>query len=116
MKLNSFEQALLIEIANYNPVYKDGITALLSCLEVVNREYTGVGLYVSFDTQKQTEQKFKKSSVCLGSSKLLYVDTLQYNLTYELNFTEGKISFLEIVTNGDESWRGDYEAFDLKRE
>ena len=49
----------------------------------------------------------------MSSSKELTVANLENELTYVLDITNGKINFLEIVTNGNDSFEGEIIDFKL---
>jgi hypothetical protein len=86
-------------------------------LRVIQRKYTGIGIYVNFDLDKQSDiyHTSEKQMEVLGSSTSFYLDALEYEIAYELNLTKtGKFQFIEIVSNeGD--WKGNYNSFE-KRE
>ena len=85
-------------------------TISFSMLKVKNREYTGVGSYTHF---QYDSSKILTKDTAISSRKRLLIKGLEHELTYELNLTDGKIDFLEIVTNGDDKWDGKVKDFEL---
>jgi hypothetical protein len=110
--LNQFELAIVNEIAKSNEENFSFIKNHLPYLKVKSRKKTGVGMYVNFEYVQMDESLIarNKDDIALSSYKGLELDVLVYGLNYELNITEGKIDFLELVTNG-ESWDGEFGNF-----
>ena len=112
--LNMLETSIINEIIEYNKGDRDFIKAHLPFVRVKSRDITGVGVYVNFEYSRE-ELEFvsdTKKNIVLSSDKSLEIDTLKYGVNYELNITDGKLDFLELVTNG-ESWDGNYESYDI---
>ena len=80
-------------------------------LVVKSREYSGVGMYSNFEYMKEFDQR--DINLLLTSLKELTVDNLENELSYVLSITNGKIQFLEIVTNGNDSLLGEIINFKL---
>ncbi|HEV8512733.1 MAG TPA: hypothetical protein VGQ59_05635 [Cyclobacteriaceae bacterium] len=108
--LNILEREVLKAIVDEHAIKLPGFQEHFAKLKVKGREYTGVGLYTNFQYQSI---KMAVKDIALSSKKRLLIKGLKYELSYELNLTDGKIHFLEIVTNGNESWDGQAETFEL---
>ena len=114
--LNKLEFALLQEILKYN-YNKDNIDYLLAhipFISVEKREFTGVGFYVNFEYTKDDYLRIdQKISMSLSSSKSLKFDTFQEYFSCELDVSNGRINYLEIVTYKS-GWNGLYNSFELE--
>lgn len=113
--LNILENSIIKEIIEFNKEDCGLIKAHLPYIKVKSRENTGVGVYVNFEYPHRTADFLIDTSknMILSSDKSLEIDTLKYSINYELNITDGKLDFLELVTNG-ESWDGNYTSFDFE--
>ncbi|MDR0467989.1 MAG: hypothetical protein LBG67_03975 [Campylobacteraceae bacterium] len=98
MKLNKLETALLKVIVEENKQKYPFLEEQLANLIVLNRTFTGVGMYVNF---LYTNLNDKEESNIISSSKTLLFPQFEYELTYVLFITNSKMHFLEIVTNED---------------
>lgn len=112
--LNQIEEAILIEIFNYNYKKFPSLKEHLPFVMVKSREYTGVGMYIHFEylIKEIDFVKISNTHAFLSSNKRLVIDSLKNELNYELNITKGKLDFLELVTN-DEPWDGNCKFFNL---
>lgn len=110
--LNKLEKAIINEIVEFNKKKYSTIRTHVPYLNVKSRENTGVGIFVYFGySEEGSNLKMDNSEdIYLSSDKSLELDVLKYGLNYELNITNGKIDFLELVTNG-EDWDGGYGDF-----
>jgi hypothetical protein len=110
-EMNSLEKDIIEEVIEYHSKSTPGLIDQVSNLVVSSRKYTGVGIYVNFDLTKQIElykPSLKRSQV-LSSETLIYLDNLEYPISYELNLTKnGKFQFIEIVSNDGNDWNGEY--------
>ncbi len=114
MTLNHLEISLIEEIIEANSSSFPELTEQLSRLNVSEREYTGIGIYVNFELDSQIE--IYKSIVIpteiLGSKTSFFVDSLVNEIAYELCLTQsGKFKFLEIVNNDGIDWNGKFKTF-----
>ena len=112
MTLNHLEISLIEEIIEANSSSFPELTEQLSRLNVSEREYTGIGIYVNFELDNQIE--IYKSIVIpteiLGSKTSFFVDSLVNEIAYELCLTQsGKFKFLEIVNNDGIDWNGKFK-------
>ncbi len=112
--LNKLERAIISEIVKFNKKEYSSIELHIPYLNIKFREATGIGMYVHFEYSKEGGNFNIDNSeeICLSSNKQLELDNLEYGLNYELNITNGKFDFLELVTNG-EDWDGSYEYFEF---
>ncbi len=112
--MNQLEQAILNDLPEFNKKEYPSLKEHLLHLRIKSREDTGVGRYVYFEySEEGVNLKMNISeNICLSSEKSLELDVLEYSVNYELNITNGKIDFWELVTNG-EDWDGKYEKFML---
>ena len=109
--LNNLEIEILQEIIKDNKRDYPFLEIHFPFIYVKSREYTGVGIYVNFEYSKYFE--FNNLNVLITSSKCLTVDMLENELSYVLNITNGRIDFLEIVTNGEDVLNNEIIDFEL---
>lgn len=110
--LNLLESTLVTLIIEEHAVRYLEFVFHIPLLKIKNREFTGVGSYSNFLYSK----KIKFDNVidtAISSNKSLIIPCLKNELSYELAITNGMINYLEIVTNGNEEWNGDFESFQL---
>lgn len=108
-KLNFFEEYILWEIVDFNSKKYPLLKYHIPLLRVKKIEKTGVGMYINFEYVSFSPELTLKDDI-LSSNKSLIIDTLNYELNYELNIDNGKVNFLELVTNG-EDWIGNYNSY-----
>jgi hypothetical protein len=101
MLLNNLEVAILNAIINENINKYPFLLEHFKYLTVLSREFTGVGMYTNFGYNFDfNNNKIDKSmNTFMTSRKSLLIDGFEHEISYELNITNGKIDFLEIVTN-----------------
>lgn len=77
-------------------------------LKVESREITGVGMYINFSYCKPIEEtlEFETDNTSISTNETIEIEGLKYGLGYEVDVTDGKIKFIELVTYG-EDWNGD---------
>ena len=112
-KLNQLESSLVDSIVIENQEKYPFLNSHIHYLYVISREHTGVGLYSSFGYTEDLNSKKQVNDV-ISSEKILTVEGLRYELSYVLDISNGRISFLEIVTNGNELWDGKCNGFSLQ--
>ena len=110
-KLNNIEIELLQAIIKDNENNYPFLEIHFPYIYVKSREYSGVVIYVNFEYSKYFE--FNDLNVLITSSKCLTVDILENELSYVLNITNGRIDFLEIVTNGEDVLNNEINNFVL---
>jgi hypothetical protein len=110
--LNTLEIALLEAIIEENKGEYPFLTSHFPLLRVNNREYTGVGLYSNFEYLSPIQAT--SINGIITSKKELVVKGIKNPLSYVLDITNGKINYLEVVTNGNEDWNGNADIFELK--
>ena len=110
--LNALEITVIQSILDENKSKYPFLNLHIPYLYVKNREYTGVGIYSNFEYTK--EMNTEDISDLISSGKTLSIEGLEYELAYILDITNGKINFLEIVTNGNEIWDGTFTNFILE--
>ncbi|MHC2992299.1 hypothetical protein OB13_12110 [Pontibacter sp. HJ8] len=118
-KLNSLEHAILSEIEKSHRETYPFLKEQMLDLKVSSREFTGVGVYVHFSHkgQKRQENNISKEKTYLGVSKSIYIDTLDFPISFELNLSEeGVLEFLEIVSNDDKTWNGEFNSLTITEE
>lgn len=101
--LNDLELIILEKAAENHPAIKNHIPFL----RVLNRECTGVGVYVNFTyfNENITLDPIEPLNTVLGTNERIGLPGLKYGLCFELDITEGKINFIELATLG-EAWNG----------
>lgn len=113
--LNQLETDILDRVASRYGSVKSHIPFL----RVKDREKTGVGLYVKFHyLQTATSLKDIEPRNSLVSPNLkkghLFISSLKYPLTCLVSIINGKISQIELVTNGNEAWDGTIGGYHFK--
>lgn len=109
--LNALEIALVKAVIEENVIKYPFLFFQFAFLKVKNREYTGVGSYSNFEYTKPVDES--TINTILSSKKRLLISGLKTELSYVLDITNGKINYLEIVTNNNEEWNGKTESFTL---
>lgn len=99
-QLNTLEEALLEAIIEENSIDYPFLKDHYQLLSVSSRKNTGVGIYTNFEYSK--ELKEEGVNVIISSNKTLTFEGLENELTYVLDISNGKITFMEIVTNGND--------------
>jgi hypothetical protein len=103
LELNKLETSILERLAKEYPFIKEHIPFL----KIDNREYTGVGAYVNFDYDNPNNIELKSGidNKAISTNERIEIDGLKHGLCYEVDITDGKIKFIELVTFGEE-WNG----------
>ena len=109
-KLNDLEKQLILAILEDNKKLYPSLLSRLDLIKVKNREFTGVGSFTFFE---DLSSEIFPANAVLSCRKALIINGLENEVSYELNLTEGKFDFLEIVTNGFDEWKGIPENFEL---
>lgn len=111
--INKLEFAILQEIFKHN-INKANISYLLKQIPFISikkREFTGVGLFIFFEFEPNYPFKIDNEiRMSLSSSKPLKFDTFNEYFSYELDISNGKLNYIEIVTYKD-GWDGSYNSF-----
>ncbi|MDR1284656.1 MAG: hypothetical protein LBJ88_00475 [Campylobacteraceae bacterium] len=105
MQLNNLETAILKAIIDENSNKYPFLSEHFKYLFVLSREFTGVGMYTNFGYNlKFNNNQINKNiniDIPISSAKSLFIEGFQYEISYKVNITNGKINLLEIVTNED---------------
>lgn len=109
--INKKEKTIISEIIENHKEKFGYLFDHLKVIEVSSREFTGVGLYVNFTYMEDiTGDPIKHSeNANLSSNKYLNIDNLKFGLNHELRVSNGRIKYLELVTNG-EAWDGQIKS------
>jgi hypothetical protein len=99
MKLNNLEIAILKATTDENINEYPFLLQHINYIYVTSREFTGVGMYTNFGYNKNFDNK--NINIPISSTKSLFIQGFQYEISYEVNISNGKIHFLEIVINED---------------
>ena len=101
-KLNQLELSILERLERKYFFLKSHIP----CIMVKNRELTGVGMYVNFIyTNTANLDNIDKAYIPLSTNEIIKMVGLKNGLQYEVNYENGRLLFLELVTC-DEEWDG----------
>lgn len=101
-ELNNLEISILDRLSIKYPFVKHHIPFL----KVATRENTGVGMYVNFiydNPDKEIYAPIKNSII--STNEIIGIEGLKYGLGYEVDVTDGRMTFIELVTHGEE-WNG----------
>lgn len=109
--LNKIENAIMQSIVEENKNDYPFLAKHFKYLKVSRRNFTGVGAYTYFCYLKE----FEKSDVneLISSNKRLFIEGFQNELSFVLYIINGKIKFLEIVTNGNDIFKDKNYNFKL---
>jgi hypothetical protein len=102
-ELNKLELSILERLAVKYPFIKEHIPFL----KVDSRENTGVGMYVNliYNNPSNKNLNVGEQNSAISTNETIEIAGLKYGLGYEVDITEGKIKFIELVTYGEE-WDG----------
>lgn len=102
-KLNKLERSILERLVIKYPMIKYHIPFL----RVNSRENTGVGMYINFSYCIPVKKIFNLGidNRSISTNESIEIEGLKYGLGYEVDITDGKIKFIELVTYGEE-WDG----------
>ncbi|GMQ30635.1 hypothetical protein [Algoriphagus confluentis] len=103
MELNKLEISILKRLTVLCP----NIVFHIPYLEVVNRDITGVGMFVYLEYSKRIEKSLNlgKKNTSISTNEIIQIKDLKYGLCYEVSISDDKIKYIELVTNG-EDWTG----------
>lgn len=107
-EIKEVERSLLKSIISGNQDKFGFLLEHLNDIKIKSREATGIGLNITFEYLKDFEEE-EFTNGLLSSDRKLTTPSLKNELTYCLDITNGKIDFLEILTNGNEIWDGNLE-------
>jgi hypothetical protein len=103
---NELERAILDHIADAQPA----LHPRLKDLHVLSREYTGVGSFTTFRTDKSGDA-MEEQPVTL--KELIHMPGVPSGMGAVLFCERGQADLLEIYTFGDDHWDGVYEGFSI---
>lgn len=101
---------LEIEIVNRISINYTSIKMHLPFLKVRGREKTGVGMYVNLAYTNGLEERLDIPDSAISSNDLIMIEGLKNGLNFEIDVSNGKLNFIEIVSNG-EPWDGTFKDF-----
>ena len=82
-------------------------------LKVKERKITGTGMEVNFEyTNSEEELNFEDINALFSNGENIEVKGLKQGLGYVIDVTDGKISYLELVTYG-ETWNGNLDDYKI---
>jgi len=102
-ELNKLEKAILERLAGKYPKVKQHIPFI----KVESRENTGVGMYINFTYYSNNNKILDLgiNNAAISTNESIEIEGLKYGLSYEVDISDGKIKFIELVTYGEE-WDG----------
>jgi hypothetical protein len=112
-EIKEVELSLLKSIINGNLEKFSFLLEHLGDIKIKSREATGIGLNITFEYLKDVQEEEEFTNGLLSTELKLTTPSLKNELTYCLDITNGKIDFLEIITNGNEIWDGNLENCSL---
>jgi len=112
-ELSEFELLLLNTIIENNAKKFQYLSEHLDFVRIESTKATVTGLYLSFAYLKEFLQEEEFENGLLSAEHKLSAPGLKNDLTYCLDVTNGKMDFLEIVTNEKETWDGNLENCSL---
>jgi len=106
-ELNEFELLLLKTIIDHNADKFNYLPAHLDFIRTESIKASSTGLHITFAYSKDFDEDAEYVNGLLSTELKLISPKLKNELTYCLDVTNGKMDFLEIVTNEKEIWDGD---------
>lgn len=108
-QLTELESTLLNGLIQKYPALKSHIPYL----KVKERKITGTGMEVNFEyTNSEEELNFEDINALFSNGENIEVKGLKQGLGYVIDVTDGKISYLELVTYG-ENWNGKLDDYKI---
>lgn len=106
--LNKLELSILERLCNRYPAIKNHIPYL----RVLSRKNTGVGMYVNFCyfDSKESLNNLDIPDTSISTNENIEIQGLQYGLGFEVDISDGKIKFIELITYGEE-WDGNVDCY-----
>ena len=109
--LNILELSILKTIVEDNKNLYPYLSNHFEDFTVKDRKYSGVGIIVNLGYRLEF-QETKKFNILLSSTRSLFIEGLDYEVSYALCLNSDKGNFLEIISNGAD-WDGSYGSFKL---
>jgi hypothetical protein len=103
--LNDFEVALISLILKTHDPENKKWANILTTIQVSSREITGVGSYINFENN-QARVLPVGTTTDLGFDGEIIVPDVPSGLGCVLAIDDGRLSYLEFFTYGDEEWNG----------
>ncbi len=102
-ELNKLEYSILERLATKYP----SVSEHMPFIKVETRLKTGVGMYINliYDNPQNKELNVGIENSAISTNETIELDGLMYGLNYEVDVTDGRLKFIELVTNG-EDWNG----------
>jgi hypothetical protein len=116
LQLNTLELAILQEIAIFNNAKYALVVEHVSSLVVETRKIIRGGICVTFNYSKPVAPILKDNQpleALLTGDRMIALPSLKAGLGYVLDIVEGKCCSLDIYTNSDEQWNGNYDGFEF---
>lgn len=108
-QLTDLESTLLNGLIQKYPALKSHIPYL----KVKERKITEAGMEVNFEyTNSEEELNFEDINALFSNGENIEVKGLKHGLGYVIDVTDGKISYLELVTYG-ENWNGKLDDYKI---
>jgi hypothetical protein len=114
--LNTLELAILTEIVSAYQEKYTPIQAHLNGIVVKSRTKTKTGMCIQFDYAKPIAPLTKEGDLLealLTADKVVQLPSLTNGLGFVLDIAAGLFDTLDIYTNKDEKWDGDFTGFEL---
>ncbi|MFZ0565136.1 MAG: hypothetical protein WAM28_02995 [Chlamydiales bacterium] len=106
INLNKLEFSILARLSNKYPEIKKHIPYL----KVLNRDNTGVGMYVNFLYANDKIVPLSLPDSSISTNENIEIKGLKYGLGYEVDISKGRLNFIEFITYG-EKWDGKITDF-----
>jgi len=107
-ELNDIELILVNGLTTKYPSLKFHIPHL----KVINREITGVGMYVNF-AYVNFEEQLDDINALFSNEENIEIKNLKYGLGYVIDISEGQIKYIEFITYGEEIWDGQFTDYKI---
>jgi hypothetical protein len=109
---SNFELEVIVLILQREAKEYPELLAKVHTLQVVGREYSGVGFFTDFEPQSVDRIKKTLPNLVLGTRVTAKIPNLKYDTGFALYITDSSITMLEGYTYG-ENWLGPVGEFEL---
>ena len=112
MNANIFEKDLIIKFFELRQIYSKPSYELLDKVEVLSRDYTGVGFYTSFEKHeclKVADSKINYIWAYMGA----FLNKEKINVGFVFYIKDGYLEMIEGYSYGEQTWPDHIESYDI---
>jgi len=108
-----FEIAVMTKIISENPELSTKLKKQYDSAIIVNREFTGVGFFTTFEITDKTSRLENYLNLELGNTQAR-IEGLEFGAGFVLFVRNGLIELLECFSYGGETWPSQVISFSLE--